>query len=61
MGLTENDVATLIHYYQPQLEPLFEELASHLSNTDLRTLQEIMGEIQQRLERFRRSLDEEGA
>jgi hypothetical protein len=52
VGLYENDIATLLHDYQPNLEPLFEELASYVSETDLISLREIVAEIQQRIQRF---------
>jgi hypothetical protein len=52
VGLYENDIATLIHYYRPELEPLLDELAHHLSTTDLTALRNILTEIQQRIERF---------
>ena len=52
VGIYENDVATLIHDYQPKLEPLFDELAHHLSDADLAAVREIVTEIQQRIARF---------
>ncbi len=52
VGLYENDIATLLHEYHPPLEPLFSELAHHLSETDLASVREIVAEIQQRIERF---------
>lgn len=52
VGIYENDIATLIHDYRPQLEPLFDELARHVSKTDLTAVREIVTEIQQRIERF---------
>jgi len=36
VGLYENDIATLNHDYRPDLNPLFEELESHLSASDMR-------------------------
>ncbi len=48
----ENDIATLVYSYRPDLETLFEELASHLSDTDLVAVCEIVSEIEQRIERF---------
>lgn len=54
VALYEGDVATLVHDYRPPLEPLFEELQDHLSSTDLASLQKIVLEIQQRIERFDR-------
>lgn len=52
VGLYENDIATLMHAHQPRLDPLFEELARHMSKTDLDSVKEIVAEIQQRLQRF---------
>ena len=52
VGLYENDIATLIYDYRPELEPLFKELAHHLSETDLVAVREIVAEIQQRIKRF---------
>lgn len=56
VGLYENDIATLLQEYQPDLAPLFKELKVHLSETDIRALDEIISEIQQRIERFRRGI-----
>jgi hypothetical protein len=52
VGLYENDIATLLQAYRTPLEPLFEELAPHLSATDLRELRGIVAEIERRIERF---------
>ena len=52
VGIYENDIATLIHDYRPLLEPLFAELAHHLSDSDLAAVREVVAEIQQRIERF---------
>jgi predicted nucleotidyltransferase len=52
VSLYENDVATLLHDYRPDVEPLFAELAHHVSETDLASLREIVANIKQRIERF---------
>jgi hypothetical protein len=52
VGLYENDIATLIHDYRPSVAPLLEELALHLSETDLAEVQSIIAEIRERIERF---------
>ncbi len=52
VGLYENDIATLLHYHQSKLEPLWAELSPHLLATDLQSVREIVAEIQQRLARF---------
>lgn len=54
VGLYENDVATLMYYYQPAMAPLLEKLAAYLSEGDITELHNIVGEIEQRIERFRR-------
>ena len=54
VALYEGDIATLMHDYRPPVEPLFEELKDHLSTTDLDSLRKIVGEIQERIERFDR-------
>lgn len=54
VALYEGDIATLMHDYRPPVEPLFEELQEHLSATDLVSLHKILGEIQERIERFDR-------
>jgi hypothetical protein len=51
-ALYETDLLTLIHRYRPGLEPLFRELAPHVSTTDLVALRKIVAEIQERIARF---------
>lgn len=58
VGLYENDIATLMYYYQPAMAPLLEKLAAYLSEGDITELRNIVGEIERRIERFRR--DREG-
>ena len=57
VGLYENDIVTLIYYCQPDLEPLFEALTSHLSQTDLQELHTIVAELRQRIQRFDENSD----
>jgi len=52
VGLYENDIATLMHDYRPDLSPLFAELEPHLSASDIATLHDIVADIQHRIERF---------
>lgn len=54
VALYETDILTLMHQYRVDLEPLFRELALHLSPTDLAALRKITDEIRQRIERFGR-------
>ena len=57
VGIYENDIATLIQSYRPDLEPVFEELSRHVSETDLASVREITAEIKQRIERFEKRSD----
>ena len=57
VGLYENDIVTLIYYYQPDLEPLFKALTAHLSQTDLQELRTIVAELRQRIQRFDQNSD----
>lgn len=50
-ALYETDILTLLHRHQPELEPLFQELAPHLIVTDLAALRKIVAEIQARISR----------
>jgi hypothetical protein len=53
VGLTENDVATLIHIHKPALQPILDVLENYLSTTDMAQVRQIVDEIEQRLERFK--------
>jgi hypothetical protein len=52
VGLYENDVATLLHAYNPSIEPLLDELALFLSESDTTQVKQIINEIRQRISRF---------
>lgn len=54
VGLYENDIATLLHYHQPDMASLLPELAPHLSASDRQQVQQILHEIEQRLTRFQK-------
>lgn len=58
VGLYENDIATLMQAYQPELAPIFDELAHHLSASDLDSVRQIVAEIEQRIVRFRQGLED---
>jgi len=58
VGLYENDIGTLIHYYQPNLSSLLTQLEPHLSHSDLNELHKIVDEIQRRIKRFHKGFDE---
>ncbi len=59
VGIYENDIATLMHAYQPPLPPLFAELTKHLSETDMAEVRKIVAEIEGRIQRFRKDSGKE--
>ena len=61
VGLYENDIATLMYDYRPDLLPLFEELGRYLSMSDVAVLRGIVAEIQQRIARFQQGFGESPA
>ena len=52
VGIYENDAAALMQRYSPNMQPLLKELEKHLNQSDLDSVREIVGEIQQRIARF---------
>ena len=58
VGLYENDVATLLHAFKPDLEPLIDTLSKHLSDTDLASVKGIVIEIKSRIQRFDGGIEE---
>ena len=53
VGIYENDIATLIHDYQPDVSMLFTELAQYLNESDLAEVKSIVTDIQSRISRFK--------
>lgn len=52
VALYETDILTLMHRYEIDTTPLFEELENHLSTADLDSLRQITDEIRRKIERF---------
>ena len=61
VGLYENDIATLMYDYQPDLLPLFEKLERYLSMSDVAVLRDIAAAIQQRIARLQQGFGESPA
>lgn len=57
VGIHENDIATLIYYYQPDVEMILAELAKHVSEADLEELRNIIADLRTRTSRFRKAGD----
>ena len=57
VGLYENDIATLLYEYKPDLAPLLARLRHYLSPSDTAEVETILTDINQRITRFRRRPD----
>lgn len=53
VGIYENDIATLLHYYQPNIDSLLAEISKYLNETDFTEVKGVMSDIQNRIKRFR--------
>jgi hypothetical protein len=53
VGIYENDIATLMHYHQPDMTRLLEELSNYVSETDLGEIRGVVADAQNRIRRFR--------
>lgn len=54
VSIYENDIATLLHYYQPNVDSLLGELSKHLDEKDLAEIKSVLSDIQNRIKRFKR-------
>lgn len=52
VGIYENDIAVLLHDYRVNMDSLLTRLDSYLGETDLDEIKRILGEIQDRIDRF---------
>lgn len=55
VGIYENDIATLIHAFNPDMKPLLAELGGYLNETDMTEARSILTEIEGRIRRFRKA------
>ncbi|RMI01668.1 MAG: hypothetical protein D6681_10835 [Calditrichaeota bacterium] len=53
VSIYENDIAVLMHTFEPDMNRLFRELHAHLPATEMDSLREIVTEIEERIRRFR--------
>lgn len=52
VGIYENDIATLLHYYQPDILLLLAEISKFVSEPDFEEIKGIVSDIQKRIKRF---------
>ncbi len=53
VGIYENDIATLLHYYQADVPALLAELSRFVSETDMAEIKSVLDDIQNRIRRFK--------
>ncbi len=53
VGLYENDVATLLHYYPVDVQELLAALSGYVSESDLMGIKDILTDVQGRIARFK--------
>lgn len=53
VGIYENDIATLIQAFNPDMQPLLAELGKHLNKADVTETRKILADIEARIQRFR--------
>jgi hypothetical protein len=53
VGIYENDIATLLHDYEPAVNILLSELSNYVSESDLAEIKNILADIQKRIKRFK--------
>jgi hypothetical protein len=57
VGIYENDIATLIHYYQPDMSALLSELSNYVNENDFAEIKGVVSDIQNRIKRFKNEAD----
>lgn len=57
VGIYENDIATLLHYYQPDILSLLNELSNYMNENDFTEIKGIVSDIQNRIKRFKNEAD----
>lgn len=55
VGIYENDIATLMHAFEPKMEALFAELGKHLNETDMAEARRVISDVEMRIQRFRKA------
>jgi hypothetical protein len=53
VGLYENDIATLIHEYRPDVLSLLNELSNYVNENDFLEIKNVVSDIQNRIKRFK--------
>jgi len=54
VGIYENDIATLLHYYQPDVMGLLNVLSRYVNESDLTEIKSIVNDLESRIYRFKK-------
>jgi hypothetical protein len=57
VGIYENDIATLLHDYQPDMPSLLNELSKYVNENDFAEIKGVLSDIQNRIKRFKNEPD----
>lgn len=57
VGIYENDIATLLHDYELDVNVLLSELANYMNESDFAAIKSILADIQKRIKRFKNESD----
>jgi len=57
VGIYENDIATLLHDYQPDVPSLLSELSNYVNENDFAEIKSVVSDIQNRIKRFKNESD----
>lgn len=57
VGIYENDIATLLHYYRPDVPALLRELSNYVNENDFAEIKNVISDIQNRIKRFKNESD----
>ena len=55
VGIYENDIATLMYGFNPDMKSLLVELSKHLNETDLAEARRVVSDVEARIQRFRKA------
>ena len=55
VGIYENDLASLLYAFNPNMEPLLEELRHYLNDTHMAEAKQIVEDIEARIQKFRKA------
>jgi hypothetical protein len=55
VGIYETDLASLLNAFEPNMEPLLEELRHYLNDTDMAEAKQVVRDIEARIQKFRKA------